>query len=288
MAYDRPMRTALGVTVLLGALVIGCGKPKSTTEDGGIAAAPPSDNGLALLNGFEGEIDAVVKGSQPGEAPVPIEVFVKSDKVRLDVPEKLAQGASFMGPKAYVLFDAPAKKLSIVSDEQKQVLVIDLTKSGEQLKGFKGLGGTPPRGGSAPQRPTMKLVKTGKLDTVAGRSCENWDMTSDHREGTICVAHEGVSWFAIPMTGIPSEHLWMAELLDGKHFPLRFVAYAEDGATEKSRIEVTKIDKKAPAASKFEYPPSYRVIDMAQMFQGLAGLSSGLPTPMALPKAKGR
>jgi hypothetical protein len=282
------MRTALVASALLCVLACGCGKPKSSAEDGGIVAAPISDNSLALLNGFEGEIDAVVKGSTPGEAPIPIEVFVKSDRVRIDLPDKLARHANFAGPKAYVLFDSPAKKLSIVSDEQKQALVIDLTKSGEQLKGFKGLGGASPRGGSAPQRPTTKLVKTGQFDTIAGRSCENWDMTSDHREGTICVANQGASWFTIPMTAIPTEHLWMAELLDGKHFPLRFVGYAEDGATEKARIEVTKIDKKTPAASQFEYPPSYRVIDLAQMFQGLAGLSSALPMQMTGPKAKTR
>jgi hypothetical protein len=269
-------------------LACGCGKPKSSAEDGDIVAAPIADNSLALLKGFEGEIDAVVKGSKPGEAPMPIEIFVKSDKVRVDLPDKLAQGATFVGPKAYVLFDSPAKKLTIVSDEQKQALVIDLTKSGEQLKGFKGIGGPSPHGGSAAQRPTRKLIKTGKFDTVAGRQCENWDVTSDHREGTICVAHQGVSWFTIPMTGIPSEHLWMTELFDGNHFPLRFVGYAEDGATEKSRIEVTKIDKKTPAASQFEYPPSYRVVDLAQMFQGLAGLSSALPMPMAVPHTKTR
>ena len=73
--------------------------------------------------------------------------------------------------------------------------------------------------------PKTTLTKTGKFDTVAGYKCENWDVASDHRQGTVCVAQEGVSWFHIPMTGIPTEHVWMAELLDGKHFPLRFIGY---------------------------------------------------------------
>ena len=34
------------------------------------------------------------------------------------------------------------------------------------------------------------------------------------------------------LNGVPTEHLWMAELLDGKHFPLRFVGYGPDGVKE--------------------------------------------------------
>jgi hypothetical protein len=183
--------------------------------------------------------------------------FVKSEKLRADLPEKFASQSPF--GKGYVILDSPAKKLYVVSDAQKQVIVIDLNTSGEKLKGI----GSPSHGGGAggakPEGPKTTLTKTGKFDTVAGYKCENWDVTSDHRQGTLCVAQEGVSWFHIPMTGIPTEHLWMAELLDGKHFPLRFVGYGKDGVTETGRFEVTKIDKRTLPVTEFEYPPAYRV-----------------------------
>jgi hypothetical protein len=279
-----PHLAVLSIALLLGASACGKVKAVANASDGGSGggASTGSDSPLAFLNGFEGEIDAVAKENKPGAAPTNLSVFVKSGKLRFELPEELAKGSPF-GQKAYVIFDSPAKKINVVSDAQKQVLVIDLNKSGEALK---GLGGGPPHPGmpngpGEDKGPPTKLTKTGKYDTVAGYKCENWDVTSDHREGTVCVAQEGVSWFSIPMTGIPTEKLWMAELLDGKHFPLRFVGYAKDGTTEESRLEVTKIDKKTLPASEFEYPPTYMVMDLAQLFQGLGGLGGmhGGPHP---------
>jgi hypothetical protein len=279
------MRSVLAWFVLLE-VACGCSRFKSSGDEGGAPIA--ASGGLAFLKGFEGEIDGMVKDSKPGETPTSLQVFVKGDKLRLDLPEKIAQsGAAFFGAKAYVIFDSTAKKLSVVSDAQKQAIVVDLNTSGEQLKGLKGIGGPTSPGGGPVQGPATKLTKTGKFDSVAGYKCENWDVTSDHREATICVAQEGVSWFSLPMTGIPTERLWMAELVDGKHFPLRLASYAKDGATEENRIEVTKIDKKTLAASQFEYPASYRVVDLAQMFHGFAGMAgSGMPMIPPLPRGK--
>jgi len=276
----------LAASIALTLAASGCSKLRAGADGGddsgaagsGDNAAPGS--GLAFLNGFEGEIDAFMKENKPGAQQVPLVVFIKSDKVRFDVPEQLAKGGSgplAMGEKAWVLFDSAAKKASLVMDPQKQVIVVDLNKSGETLRSM----GAPPGHGGAPQGPATKLTKTGKFDTVAGYRCESWDISSDHKEGTVCVAHEGVSWFSMPMTGIPTEHAWMAELMDGKHFPLRFVGYDKDGTTEKSRVEVTKIDKKALPASEFQYPPTYRVIDLAQMLQGMGGLP-GMPSGMPM------
>jgi len=93
------------------------------------------------------------------------------------------------------------------------------------------------------------------------------------------VADEGASWLSIPMTGIPTEKAWMLDLLDGKHFPLRFVGYAKDGTTEESRLEITKIDKKSLADSEFQVPAGYKVVDLEKMFQGLGGM----PVPPHFP-----
>ena len=72
----------------------------------------------------------------------------------------------------------------------------------------------------------------------------------------------------------------LIELLDGKHFPLRFIGYEKDGTTENGRVEVTKIDKKALGDDKFTYPPTYKVIDLSAMMQGLGGIPHGMPHAM--------
>jgi hypothetical protein len=282
------MRPTLAAVALLTLSTgVGCNpfSKASSGDEGGAAAAAasPALPGLgAFLTGFEGEIDAVVKETKPGAAPqdLALAVFVKNGKLRIDLPEKLAQGpAAMLGPKAYGIFDSAAKKVYLVADARKEVIVIDLEKSGEQLKGV----GKPPEmphaeRPAAPERPPSKITKTGKFDTVAGYKCENWDIASDHREGTVCVAQEGASWFSIPMTGIPTEHAWALELLDGKHFPMRFVGYAKDGTTEDAHMEITKIDKKTLPPTEFEYPPAYKVVDLAQMFGGMMGrMPGGMP-----------
>jgi hypothetical protein len=281
----RPTRFLLALPIA-ALCAFGCKKSNPEGAEGGATASSDNAGGIglaSLLGNFEGEIDVLQKDNKPGSTPTNLAFFGKQGKLRFEVPEKLAgaQGASFFGPKAYVIFDSPAKKVDIVSDMQKQVLVIDLNKSGEQ---FKGAGSSPlaPHhpGGSAPQGPTTKLVKTGKMDTVAGHKCEYWDVVSDHREGTVCVAQEGASWFSIPMTGIPTEHLWAVELLDGKHFPMRFLAFDKDGTTENNRIEVTKIDKRSLPDSEFTYPPTYKVVDLGQMLAGLGAMPGAMPGGM--------
>ncbi len=284
------LRSLLALAAAASALLAGasgCNKPKSADAEAG--PSPPAStasDSLALLDGFEGEIDVSARSDKPGEAAVPIAVMVKSGKARVDLPEALAKsGASPLGANArgYGLLDSAAKKIYVVLDSSKQVIVVDLNKSGEELKGIGSPGVRPERAG-APQRPPPKITKTGKYDTVAGYKCETWEIAGDHREGAVCVAEEGFSWFSIPLTGIPTEHLWMAELLDGKHFPLRFIGYGPDGVKETGRVEVTKIDKKTLAASEFEYPANYARIDLAQMFRAFGampagGMPGGVPMP---------
>jgi hypothetical protein len=294
---------ALTVVLLLASS--GCSKLKSLAAgaDGGASAdteGGASGDGLALFDGFEGEIDVTGKGDKPAEAPVSLAVLVKDGKIRVDIPESLAKSSG--GPlganaKGYGIFDSAAKKAYVVLDSSRQVIVVDLNKLGEQVKGLAPPSppSRPEHGGAAPKETPPTVSKTGKYDTVAGYKCENWDVASDHKEGTVCVAQEGFSWLNLPMgalDGVPTAHLWMADLLDGKHFPLRFIGYGPDGAKETGRIEVTKIDKKALPATDFVYPPTYALIDVGQMIRGLGaigalggarggpgGVPSGFPVP---------
>ncbi|MCL2449156.1 MAG: DUF4412 domain-containing protein [Polyangiaceae bacterium] len=269
--------------------------------EAGIASAAPAPaaeagaapSSLALLNGFEGQIDAVVKESKAGVQAQPISLLVKGDKFRLDVPEQLARrtGSAVAAP-SYVLVDSSAKKLYMVLDAQKQVMFFDMNQAPEMLKGFDNPGGAqhPGGGGSGDGGPGghRKVTKTGHTETIAGAQCETWDIISDHREATVCAANEGASWFSFPLGAAPPPELaWAADLLDGKHFPLRVITYDKDGATETMRVDVTHIEKKSLAGDELELPASYAMVDLAKMMQGIAGMASGMhamPHPPAREK----
>ena len=71
------------------------------------------------------------------------------------------------------------------------------------------------------------MVKTGKKETVAGYACSDWEVTNaDRSKLDLCVAEKGASFFHFPsLAGIPTEHAWALELVDGKHFPLKGVSF---------------------------------------------------------------
>jgi len=258
-----------------------CNRSKSGGGDS--SSGESAGSSLALLKGFEGEIGIAVKQAKPtkpgGEVP-PLSLEIKGNKVRVDIPPALQ--ASQPNLKGYGVLDTPEKKLFFVMDEQKQVIVFDLNQAGEQLKSMKSRPGMP-RGAApeAPNRPPPKVTKTGVTDKVAGYACENWDVSDEARKvATVCVGNEGASWFHLPITGIPTEYAWALELLDGKHFPLRAIGYGQDGA-EEGRVEVTKIEKKPLAASLFEIPAGYRVMDLMTMMQTGFGMLPGGGMPGA-------
>ena len=279
----------VGLLALVGLTTLtSCSKIQSMLgkggADGGAGAAagsaslPASGGGagpLGFLNGFEGEIDVQAKDEKPtssNKGPINVPLLLKDGKIRADVPANLAEGQGHV----YGIYDGPGKKISIVMDQQKQAIVIDLNKAGDNLKTFSGVkGGHGPGGSGGSTKPPPKVTKTGKKDTVAGYSCEIWEIQDEDSKGQVCVASEGASWFSIPLSGAPAEYAWMAELMDGKHFPLRFVGFDKKGA-EDGRIEVTKIDKKSEAANQFEVPAGYKITTLDQMFQqGIPGAGGG-------------
>jgi hypothetical protein len=296
MVFSRVV-AARWVVVLGGAmgLIAGC-KSKDTSGSSGEApsasgqeAPAAKASGATLAAGFEGEVDFVYTAKEdPGAAPVPATILVKGSKARVNIPPELAKAASSpFAAGAYVILDGDAKKLYAVLDARKEVVVLDLNRAGEDMK---SLPPSQPGEHGDSQRPPTKITRTGQYDTVAGYKCENWIVTSDHKEATLCVAEQGFSWFNFPASGMPGDRQWASELLDGKHFPLRFVAYETDGATEKSKVEITKLEKKDVPDAELQYPPTYTVMDMASMMRAFGGMGAmgampgrGMPPGMQLP-----
>ena len=285
-------------STVIGALVgmaAGCNKSKdaapgaageSPAASGSAPAAVPAA-GPSLSGGFEGELDFMYTAKAEGAAPVPATILVKGSKARVDIPEAMARAAATpFAANAYIVLDGDAKKLYAVLDARKEVVVVDLNRAGDMTS--PPMGG-PHEHGADPQRPPTKVTKTGQYDTIAGYKCENWTVASDHKEATVCVAEQGFSWFNYPVSGLPADRLWAAELMDGKHFPLRYIAYGKDGVTELSKVEATKLEKKDVPDAEFQYPPSYAVMDMASMMRAFMGggmparMPAGMPAGMAMP-----
>lgn len=269
------LRTLSPILLSGGLLIVACKSSPSASSASTNAAASreaPATAGLAFLEGFEGEIDGQYSKAKPGETPTAIGALIKAGKFRFDIPEKLTDGRDaqrLLGSKPWGTYDSAAKKLSIVSDEKKQVIVIDVNQMGERFKNMSPRREPVPGSKLEPEKPASKVTKTGNYETVAGRRCEDWDITSDHHEATVCVAHEGFSWFSLPAAALPGEHAWALEMMDGKHLPMKFVGYDKDGTTEDARFEITKLEKKSVADSSFQYPPDYSVIDLDQFIQSM-------------------
>jgi hypothetical protein len=283
----RMTKTALACLSVVGATTLfGCNKQKSTLDqdqgEGGVAAQAAA----ALLSGFEGEIGLVFKpgAKERSSKPVPpLTLLVKESKMRVDVPAGL-ETTQALGSKAYAVLNTPEKKLYAVLDDRKQVFVLDLNKAGEQLKALAPPSKKEHAPGGGAARTPPKITKTGQMDKIAGYACENWEIADPEKGGkvSICVADQGASWFQLPAASLPAEYAAMLELVDGKHFPLRFIAYEKDGS-EGGRIEVTKIEKKPLAAQMFEIPATYQVVSLEQM---MGQLMSGAMRPGALPGGK--
>ena len=239
-----------------------------------------ADDPLAMLAGFEGEIDVTAKGKS-NPTPLNLNLLVKNEVVRIDAPPELLaapQAQSLLGPgKVYALLKAAEKKVIVVIDGKQQAIVIDLDQVADQAKSFRSHGAPGGSGSNGPATDPPKVVKTGKTETVAGNSCEDWDVLNpDKTKLSLCVANKGASWFHLPLTGIPTEQAWALELLDGKHFPLRGIATGKDG-TEEGRVEVTKLDKRPLDAAQFEVPAGYKQMSLTDVIQGLGG--GAVPTP---------
>jgi hypothetical protein len=241
---------ALAAIALLAA---GCNNSKKDGTSGATAGSAGSSSvaplsttsllqsAMSFLSGgpFEGEITMAV--TSVGKPPQTIVYEVKGQKMRFVAP-------SSRGVSTYTIFDGSTRKLMTVTDAQKTVMVVDLNGP---MPTAAGAGG-----GKA------AIDRTGKSDTIAGYSCDVWKVTEPGGEKTdLCVAH-GI---AFPSMGQGSG-TWMSELGDG--FPLRAVTTAPSGV-EKTRMEVTKIDKKTIDDAQFTVPADYKTMDMSAMLGGL-------------------
>jgi hypothetical protein len=244
-----------------GGASVSSGDSSTTTAATGTATTVVGnlvDKALSLVTDkpFEGEIAMNVTDS--GKPPHAIMFDIKGQKMRFDMPSEAAAAGG-----GYAIYDASTKKITSVSDAKKMAFVIDMNQAPT------GPGADP----AMAKKPNID--KTGKTDTVAGYSCEIWNITEDSGDkGALCVA-KGISFPKMPMGGRHNSS-WMNDNAD--FFPLRMVMSDATG-NEKSRMEVTKIEKKSIDDSKFDVPAGYKTQSMEDLMKGLGGGMGHRPMP---------
>ena len=299
------MKSVLVGSVLVASALslVGCDHiPGFGKKDGGDEGGAGSGGGvLSFLGGsFEGEITMLVtnKGQNPSQkGPMTMVFGIKSPKFRLDLTgaaaTETAASNPMLGAGAGVIIDPPAKKGYVLMPAQKKAMVIDFEKMKALRASHPGGAGGTPTGKPADPNDVPKIEKTGKKETIAGYSCEDWKITTKTSHADMCVA-EGIKWFDLTDLGLATPEVTLAAAVtDLNHFPLRVVSYNAQNV-EETRMEAQKIEKKTLDAARFQVPADFQVVDMTAMLGAFPGLGAtgtlggggappGLPPGFKLP-----
>ncbi len=189
---------------------------------------------------FEGEILMHTTG---GGRESDMTVLVRGDKLRFEMKAE-------DGQLSHGLFDPSTNRVTMILDAQKAYMDMDFGKPSAMPNTDPG---------------TSTVTKQG-VEQIAGRSCESYRVADPAgKQSEVCVA-AGLAFFDLSSLrpGGGGAPVGLAkEFKDKKSFPLRSVEYDKDGK-EISRMVVTKIERKAEAASLFEVPADYKKLEIAK------------------------
>lgn len=167
------------------------------------------------------DVAVTYTASAPNQTPQPVETAWSAAQQRLRIDTPRAPG--------WVLVDLPGNRLRMVMEGQRMVL--DLPGKGP----IPLLDGVPPG---------TRMTRAGSA-TVAGHRCENWQVSSQEGEGTLCLTADGVL-------------LRAAGTREGK----------------RGSLEATSVRYSAQDPARFTVPQGMMSMNLPQ---GLSGLAQGIP-----------
>lgn len=176
--------------------------------------------------------------------------YLKGDKARVE----MSRGA---GQTNVMIFNAQTRTMQMAMAGQKTYIEMNM-------------GGA--RGEHLTEALEQQAVqRTGKIDKIAGYSCEIWRVIDKERnrlKNDMCVAKgfgKAASFWVDPKEmKRSSQPSWVQQLVDEGGFGLRSIHYDEAGK-ESSRMEVTSIEKKPLDAGLFAFPADWAKQDMSGM-----------------------
>jgi hypothetical protein len=174
---------------------------------------------------------------------------IKGTQVRTDMASE--------GHTMAMLLDGGSGIMTMLMAEQKMYMTMDMKKMGERLQGMKHPDHAPP-----------KITPLGTKETIAGRSCENFQVETEDSKMEFCNA-KGIGNFMAPHNPMgrgatsPMQDLdneaYRAYFKDG-FFPLR-VSSIEAG-NKKVVMEATRVEPKSLDASLFQIPAGFTEMKM--------------------------
>jgi hypothetical protein len=213
----------------------------------------------ALFAGtFEGTVTVkITSGSKDG--PQTADYSIREGAMRVDIMTSKG-GGSF-------ITDFKNKQIIILMPQQQMYMVHDLTDPRVQR----------PTAASAPApaartAPDGTFRDTGTKETIAGYSCEKYEVTNSKGEVSDIWATDQLGMFGgLSMAGGPGRRSqvppeWENIVKGSGFFPLRVVTF--DGGKEKFRMEATAVNKTSLPDSVFRAPDGWRKFDLGSMLGG--------------------
>jgi hypothetical protein len=187
---------------------------------------------------FEGDVDYEMR--QEGEKPSKIHYQIKPPRMRVNMGSDRGNMTMIIHPTQ--------KTVYMLMDEEKMAMKQVLKD--ERIKEAKS---TIDQG---------EFIKTGKIETIAGRKCEVYTYKDQENEGEVCNA-SGMGAFYLGGQGQPAS-TWEREARAKGMFPLRTTVKSKKKGQAMTLI-ATRIQEKKLPASLFEVPEDYQVMDMSVM-----------------------
>jgi hypothetical protein len=216
-----------------------------------IAAPVPA---AAQGSAFEGVITSNFYG-KPDKPPFEIKSSIKGTHLRQDM--------NAGGMAMYTIMDLQGAKMTSVIPSQQMYMTMDLEKAMAMA-----------HPGESEDEPTTPppLTKTGKTETIAGRSCDHYLM-GDDQDMDVCAA-KGLGVFAMgssggmgggPMGGMSLPEGWdqYASQFSEGFYPLKMEEI--DGDERKLIMEVTKIEPQSLSDDLFVVPADYKEMKVPGM-----------------------
>ena len=193
------------------------------------------------LTNFEGEV--AMKTTRPNAQPTVMTIKAKGDNLRIEIPGPDGKTAS-------AIYSSQQNKMTVLVDDQKMAMDMDL-----------GAPGAPqPNTDSR----TSAVEKTGKKETIAGVTCEDWVVKDPSGSRTETCVAQGLPYLDLEALRRGGGSSWSRDMRANKTFPLRSVEYNPSGA-EVSRAEVTAVTKEKLDDALFQVPADYKRIAAPQL-----------------------
>ncbi|MEO7083041.1 MAG: DUF4412 domain-containing protein [Gemmatimonadaceae bacterium] len=232
----------------------------------GLVAATP------LAAQFEGTVN--MKMSAPtggGTGEINMKISVKGDR-SATVMSMPASSGPMAGMEIHSIFDPKANTMTTLmpmiagmanipgmQNAKGLKTVVDLSKAGQMSAGRAGATGAVPE---------ADIKKLGTSETIAGMSCDDYEITSNGQPMRMCMT-SALGRFTLPQMGggmgrggATTPPAWSRAFGSKPMFPLK--VWSTDG---KMAMEVTSVQKGSVPESMFEIPDGY--VDMAAMMGGM-------------------